>query len=277
MQRPAARQSPYRLEIRLARIPVTELKKPWIAGLLALALGGPGCFYLGWRRGLKATLTWLLIVSLIAVGVQGQSHPKDDASFEFAVLSFILLQSALTWIAYRSCRCSNAQAVMVMERLKYGGTQQVQSDVPRQIKDQGQLVIILSAIALFGNVMMYSNTSPPMGELGHFTNAFSLLMVPLSVLGLATGIGLRRAWSWARLSMLVFGCILAIMGTLLAVPLLLMPSGGGVWWTVSVLKVSGALMFLVPAVAGVRWFRFFTQDRVRAYFHVSRKSPTAPA
>jgi hypothetical protein len=50
------REGAYRLEFPLARKPVKEPERPWIAAVLALTLGGPGCFYLGWRRGLTATV-----------------------------------------------------------------------------------------------------------------------------------------------------------------------------------------------------------------------------
>lgn len=116
-----------------------------------------------------------------------------------------------------------------------------------------------------------------MGEMGHFDHAVTLVMVPLSVWGVATGFGLKRAWRWAWISMLVFGGLLAIIGTLLAVPFLRMPGRGGVWWNVLAIRMVGVLLFLVSAAIGGRWFVFFMRDNVRAYFNASHKVPTASA
>ena len=67
-------------------------------------LGGPGFFYLGWRRGAKATLGWLLLVPFILVNTK---------LLEPTVFFLILLQFVLAWKAYRSCKWSNAEATKV--------------------------------------------------------------------------------------------------------------------------------------------------------------------
>lgn len=77
------------------------LKKPWIAALLALALGGLGYFYLDWRRGAKATLAWLFAVCLI---LAGPPFPESIIS------SALLVHGVLAWKAYRSSKRTNAEA-----------------------------------------------------------------------------------------------------------------------------------------------------------------------
>lgn len=75
-------------------------KTPWVAAVLAFVLGGPGWVYLGWRRGAKATLGWLLLVPFILVNAK---------LLEPTVFFLILLQVVLAWMAYRSCKRSNAE------------------------------------------------------------------------------------------------------------------------------------------------------------------------
>lgn len=119
-----------------------------------------------------------------------------------------------------------------------------------------------------------------MGEMGHFMHDFALLMAAMSAWGLATGIGLGRAWRWAWVSMLVFGGLLALICPFLALPFLLV-AGGGVWWEVLAMRAVGVMFFLAGAAIGVRWFRFFMRDNVMTYFWPSRKtarpSPVRPA
>lgn len=76
-------------------------KKPEVAAVLALVLGGPGCFYVGLRRGAKATLAWLVALFFILAG------PPFPESL---VLSTLLLHAVLAWKAYRSCKRLGAEA-----------------------------------------------------------------------------------------------------------------------------------------------------------------------
>jgi len=158
-----------------------------------------------------------------------------------------------------------------------GIAQRAEADCFKEIHTLSRQVIALSALTFASSLITFLNTSPPMGELGHFTHDFTLVLMSSSAWGLATGIGLRRAWRWAWISMLVFGALLAGVGVLLALPFLLMPGGGSLWWDVLAGRMVGALFFFVAAFIGVRWFTFLTQDRVRAYFRVSRRSPPAAA
>jgi hypothetical protein len=113
-----------------------------------------------------------------------------------------------------------------------------------------------------------------MGELGNFTHAFAPVLAALSLWGVATGIGLRRAYRWAWISMLVFGGLVTAACTLLIVPYLLMPGGGGSSWLARVVSV---LYFLPPAAMGHWWFTFFLRANVKSHFGIPRKVTEASA
>lgn len=69
-------------------------KYPWLAAVLALFLGGPGCFYLGWQYGLPATGIWILLFRW-ACGMG-----------DFAAM---LLQAGLAVAAAKICAAKNAR------------------------------------------------------------------------------------------------------------------------------------------------------------------------
>ncbi len=152
----------------------------------------------------------------------------------------------------------------------------VQTDCSKKIKDVGRQVIAGSVLATVVMCISVPNLGTE-GELGYFAHGITPLLLCMAAWGLATGIGLLRAWRWARISMLVFGGLLAALCALLAVPFLLMPGGGVVWWEAIVMRAVGVLFFLMPAAIVVRWYIYFRRDNVRAYFQTSRKAPTAPA
>lgn len=247
-------------------------KTPWVAAVLALALGGPGCFYLGWRRGVKATFVWLLVVSLMLISVGTSSHTNSlqQETLELAILFLILLQSALAWFAYRSCKRSNATAA----KLAYSADPRVGQDCSKTLKDIGVFVIVGSGLGLFGSLSLRS--SPAMGEMGHFMHdMFAPVLLCMAAWGLPTGIGLLRAWPWARISMLVFSGLIALYGAFGIVAFLFMPNGDVSGWSLFLIKAFSLLFNFLPLAIGVRWLIYFTQDNVRAHFRASRKAPTA--
>jgi len=249
-------------------------KKPWIAALLALMLGGPGCFYLGWRRGVRATLGWMFALPLPVVGLVTQLIIGRDGSLEFAIMLLFLIQAGLAWMAYRSCTRINAEAAKEAKSPESDPIQRAQAKCVKEIRNTGMQVIVLSGITLFGSVMSYVNTSPPMGELGHFTHGIAPVLAVMSLWGVATGIGLRRACRWAWISMLVFGGLLTTTCTPVPAFYLLMPGGG----VVSLLPRVVSLLYFLPAAAlGLWWFSFFLRSNVKSYFGVPRKAPDASA
>jgi hypothetical protein len=249
-----------------------EPKRPWLAVLLAFFFGGPGFFYLGLRRGLAATLAWL-VATLIVLNIP--FHPL--ASIDPEAVGLLLLQAATAWLAFRSCKRINAEAAKRAESPELDPIQRAEVKCVKEIRDVGMSVIALSGFTLCVSLSLFANTSPPIGELGHFQHDSTFLLVPMSLWGVATGIGLMRAWRWARISMLVFGGLLATSCTLLIVGFLLMPGGDMAWWSVLALRALFVLLSLVPAAIGMRWFRFFLRSNVKSYFGISRKAPATPA
>lgn len=75
--------------------------------------------------------------------------------------------------------------------------------------------------------------------------------------------------------MLVFSCLLAVVGMLGVVIFLLMPSGGMSGRTLLLLKTGTVALHLIPIAIGVRWFIYFTRTNVKAYFQTPRKAPLA--
>jgi hypothetical protein len=127
-------------------------------------------------------------------------------------------------------------------------------------------MLVFSAIALLGAI--WTASGPLMGEMGAFMYVFFRVTVCLGVWGLTTGVGLWRKWSWARISMLVFGVILVVCGALIPV-LMLLPVGGVATWTwkLILVKVVWLALLLLVLAGGVRWWKSFTQSSVKAYFH----------
>ena len=247
---------------------VKEPKRPWLAAMLASFLGGPGFFYLGLRQGLAATLAWLVA----ALSVLLASTDRDAVG----LFLLFLLQAATAWLAYRNCKRINAEAAKRAESPESDPIQRAQAKCVKEIRDIGMSVIALSGFTLLVSLSLFAN-SPPMGEMGHFMHDSSMVLGPMCLWGASTGIGLMRAWRWARISMLVFGGLLATFCTLLMVGYSLMPGGGMAWWSALALRVLFVLLSLVPAAIGVRWFRFFLRSNVKSYFGISRTTSTTPA
>ncbi|MGO9591342.1 MAG: hypothetical protein ACLP3K_15005 [Candidatus Acidiferrales bacterium] len=224
-----------------------ELKRPWIAALLALFLGGPGCFYLGWRRGVTATLVWIIPVSFVVAGAVRQNGLDPYA----ALLTFFLLwviQAPLAFLAYSSCKRRNAEAA---------GTAKRPLDASQQLKIVGVLVIGLSAIPLLSMAAIASEFK---------VNPITLsdaLVACVALWGLATGIGLLLLRPWARLSSLVFHGFLCISGALLVALVV-----GEI--LAHVMEVWETLLFapfaLVLVTMGVKGLQFFKRNDIRRHF-----------
>jgi hypothetical protein len=140
-------------------------------------------------------------------------------------------------------------------------------DFSEKMKDIATQVVVLSALALLGGILSAINSTPPMGEMGDFMYVFSRVTACFGIWGLATGIGLWRRWRWARVSMIVFGVILVVCGALLPVVILLPVGGAADWtWKFILLKVAGLALLALVLLGGVRWWKFFTQSSMNAYF-----------
>jgi len=223
-------------------------KRPWIAALLALTLGGPGCFYLGWRRGLPATLVWLILVWFVVVGAVRQNGLDPYA----AALDFFLLgviQAPFAWMAYRSCKRRNAEAAGTARSL----------DASQQLKIVGLLVIGLSALVF----VFVAAIASEWAENKTGTMITGALLACMALWGLATGIGLLLLRPWARLSSLVFYVLLCIAGALLA-GVIVIRVFTNVWDVVD--GVLTAPFALTSVTMGVLGLRFFTRNDIRRHF-----------
>jgi hypothetical protein len=140
----------------------------------------------------------------------------------------------------------------------------VKPDCSKKLKDTGVFVIVGSGLALFAGSTYFN--MPRMGELGNFAHDISPLVLCMGAWGLATGIGLLRAWRWARISMLVFSSLLAVCGALGVVVFLFTPNGGMSGWPLFLLKVGTLSVNVIPVAIGLRWFIYFTRNNVKAHF-----------
>jgi len=226
---------------------VKELKRPWIAAVLALSLGGPGCFYLGWRRGVAATLVWLILVWFLVVGAIRQNGLDSYT----AALSFFMLwgiHALLAWLAYSSCKRRNAEAAGTVKSL----------DASQQLKIVGFLVSVLSGIVLvtIAAIAIKSEQNKIM-----LTDD---LVACVASWGFVTGIGLLLLRPWARLSSLVFYGFLCISGALGAVLIVVEIFARVV--DVGVTLITTAPFALVIVTMGVKGLRFFNRNDIRRHF-----------
>jgi hypothetical protein len=134
-----------------------------------------------------------------------------------------------------------------------------------KIKRTGYLAIIFNAFAVFG-IFSFAAQSGGHGEMGRFYHDNMAWTLLLAGWGLATGIGLLRAWRWARISALIFSGLLSLFGVLGIVAFLLMPGGDVSRWTLMILRTTSTLLFLIPITIGLRWLFFFRRNEVKAYF-----------
>jgi hypothetical protein len=241
---------------------VKEPKRPWLAALLAFFFGGPGFFYLGLRRGLVATLAWLL--AALSVLLYFPSHPSG----------LVLLQAATAWLAFLICKRVNTVTAKQAESPEPDLAQRAQTKCAKEIRDVGWSVLAVSGFTL---LVFASFTPPTIGEIGHFAHVFARVLRIMSIWGMATGIGLTLAWRWARVSMLIFGGLLTASGTILMVGYLFMPVEDMACWGVLAIRVLIVVISLIPVAIGVLWFRFFVRSNVKSYFGIPRKAPVNPA
>jgi hypothetical protein len=224
--------------------------------------------------GFGAGLIALIQLSLHpGVGVRRLANVRNGGEILVGVVAASIFGTWFARLAVRNFR--DAKALTTGERRRTG--KQV-DDYRAKIRGIGRKVTVLSGLALFAGVMGYVQTTPTMGGLGHFTHEiFAPLVLCLAFWGLSTGIGLLRAWRWAWISILVFDGLIILACSLLAVPLLLISGEGSSWQNVLVIRAVGVLILALLAAVAVRWFTFFANSTVKAYFGISRKDPIASA
>jgi len=138
-----------------------------------------------------------------------------------------------------------------------------------RVRSVGWLAVVGNSFAAL-SLLMFVYQSGGHGEMGSFYAGTMVWFLGFAAWGCGTGIGLLRAWRWARISTLIFSGLLAASGIVGVVALLLMPAenaSGGMAFAVKILPV---LLFVIPIVIGYRWLVFFSRTEVKAYFARTR-------
>ncbi len=148
------------------------------------------------------------------------------------------------------------------------------SDCPRMVKKIGWELIACAALGLFLALNAIHNMGT-VGELGRGVHEMVPLYLCLGAWGLGTGVGVLRAWRWARISMLILSSFPIVFGALLAGVLLFLPKGDMSAWGLVLMKTVAILITLVPVAVGVRWFKYFRRNDVKSYFRASVKTTVA--
>jgi hypothetical protein len=133
-------------------------------------------------------------------------------------------------------------------------------DCSEKIKLTGHLAVACNAFAAFG-ILVFDFQSGGHGEMGSFYHSIIGWVLLFAGWGVATGIGLLRAWRWARISTLIFSGLLAAAFSILGVMIFLHSLRDGL--SAGDLTI---LLFLIPIAIGVWWLVFFTRKDVKAYF-----------
>jgi len=95
-----------------------------------------------------------------------------------------------------------------------------------RMQSLGRQMIGLSLLVLFLTGVSLVQLAPtPSREIGIFAVEASFYTFPCCFSGLATGIGILRAWRWERISMLILGAVLALFCALPALLFFAMPVG----------------------------------------------------
>ena len=138
-------------------------------------------------------------------------------------------------------------------------------DNSARVRNTGRLAVIGSGCIAFG-ILLFDFQSGGHGEMGSFYHRNLIWVLCFAGCGVATGIGLLRAWPWARISMLILSGLLVASGTLAVVGFLRMPAGNVSGAMLVMSWVSLIVVPLIPIVIGVRWLVFFSRKEVRAHF-----------
>ena len=138
-------------------------------------------------------------------------------------------------------------------------------DCSGKVRSIGWLAVIVNAFAALG-LLMEDYQSGGHGEMGSFYRGNMIWFLCFAAWGLVTGIGLLRAWRWARFSTLTFSGLLAAFCLVAEVGFLRMPAGNVSGGTLLASRILSTLFFLIPIVIAYRWLVFFSRKEVKTYF-----------
>ena len=141
-----------------------------------------------------------------------------------------------------------------------------QPNASQQLRRAGGVVTGLSGVVLLWAVT---------GLVVDQEKLLAVLLVCMSLWGLATGVGLLRLQPWSRLSMLVFHsllCICAVSSVVLLVVLALTTPNKGIVTVhnFGVAMFVTAWFVLISMTIGVRGLLFFRRNDIRAHFGRAR-------
>ncbi len=106
--------------------------------------------------------------------------------------------------------------------------------------------------------------------MGSFYQGDTIWILLFTGWGVATGIGLLRAWRWVRISALIFSGLLVAFGILVIAGLLRLHGGGISDWGSIIARAVLGLLSLIPIGVGTRFLIFFTRTEVKTYFQATR-------
>jgi hypothetical protein len=160
----------------------------------------------------------------------------------------------------------------------------------------GVIAIIFSVFGVLGSLIaslgillipnLQTHTGPAFPrEVRVMTEAMMLFMVALCVFGIFVGVGVLRRRNWARITMLVWGGIMAFFGlAIVAFSLVIFNAGTGVNMPNSngvdpaqIMRITRIFMIIfygLPAGIGIWWVVLFTRPRVAEAF--TNPAPLVP-
>jgi hypothetical protein len=140
-------------------------------------------------------------------------------------------------------------------------------DCSARVKGLGGFAVAAIGFTLFA-VLLFDYQSGGHGEMGSFYHDNMLWILLFTGWGLATGVGLLRAWRWARISTLIFSGLLAALGIPAVVAFLRTPGRGSnlSGWQFMLSRAVVTLLFLSPTAVGIWLLVLFTRKEVKAYF-----------
>jgi len=139
------------------------------------------------------------------------------------------------------------------------------ADCSQLVKSLGWFAIVGSALAAFG-LLMFDYQTGGHGEMGSFYHYNLIWFLGFAAWSFGTGIGLLRAWRWARISTLIFSGLLAAVGILGVVAFLSMPAGNVSGGMLLAIRTLSTLFFMSPIALGCSLLVFFSRKEVKAYF-----------
>jgi hypothetical protein len=138
-------------------------------------------------------------------------------------------------------------------------------DCSEKVRSVGWLAVAGNALAVLG-LLLFDYQSGGHGEMGSFYRSNMVWFLGFAAWGFGTGLGLLRAWRWARISTLIFSGLLAALGILGMVAFLDMPAGNVSGGMLLAIRIFPTLFFVIPIVIAYRWLVFFSRKEAKTYF-----------